>query len=320
MNEIHNPALRGIPTIGLGTAAWASPYPSVPQKQVIELITFALTKGVTFFDTAPKYGHGLCEQFLGIALRRIPRGRYILASKVGGYLEKPDGTHEYDISREGILQSVEASLKRLGTDTIDILHIHDPDHHYREALDVAFPTLAELRAQGVIKAIGAGMNQWQMLTDFAQKADFDCFLLAGRYTLLEQGALGLLNLCQSKGIAVFLGGVYNSGILATGAIPDARYNYRKAPPEILERVRRIEAVCARYAVPLYVAAVQFPLAHPGVAALVIGSQSPAELSETLAAQYWPVSPELWADLGAEGLIVADAPVPVPPAIDRHIND
>ncbi len=298
-----------VSSFGLGTAFLGENFKPTSEQAAFETINYALSKGINFIDTAPLYDAGVCEQRLGLALNAIPRDSYVLATKVGR-LVQPDRSVTFDYSRDGVLRSIEASLKRLQLDRLDILHIHDPDNHYREALDTAFSTLAELRSQGVIRAIGAGMNQWQMLADFARNADFDCFLLAGRYTLLEQGALAeFLPLCAARQISVFLGGVYNSGILATGGRPGAIYNYEAAPPEVLERVNKIEAVCARYDVPLNVAALQFPAAHPAVTALIVGAQSPAEIEANLQAFQHPIPSQLWADLKTEGLLDEAAPVP-----------
>ena len=260
-----------------------------------------------FFDTAALYGAGLSETRLGAALKGVPRDSYRVASKTGW--DTSDGTDRNNFSRDWTLFSVEASLKRLGLDTLDIVHVHDPDCCQQQALDEAFPALSGLRDQGVIRAIGAGMNQWQMLAHFAQHTDIDCCLLAGRYTLLEQGALPLLALCQARGITVFPGGVYNSGILVTGPVPGARYNYAPAPPEILERVSRLQAACARHAVPMHAAALQFPRAHPAVRTLVIGANNPAEFQAALDGLDAPIPAALWTDLRAEGLLDAGAPVP-----------
>lgn len=308
VTAVHAPAIWEIPPIGVGTGSWGPPYPSVPQEQALELVHFALSAEKAFFDTAPAYAHGLSEQWLGQGLRGTDRQRFIVSSKAGhGYNE--DGKFYWDWSREGILRSVETTRKRLGLEQIDILHLHDLDYDYKQALSTAYPTLLELRQQGVIRAIGVGVTRWQTLLKLARDADFDCFLLAGRYTLLEQGALELLDDCQQKGIAIFLGGVYNSGILATGAVSGARYEYRVAPPVILERVHCIEKVCARYGVPLQAAALQFPLAHPAVKALVIGSSSVAEHSRTLSFQCLPIPLEMWQELRAEGLLNPRAPAP-----------
>lgn len=304
-------AARGA-TTRLGTAFLGD----VPETQAVETIRHALASGATLLDTAPRYGAGLSERRLGIALAGVPRASYVLSSKVG-WLLTPDGGRQAAFDRDGVLRSIEASLRRLRTDRIDILHIHGPDDYYRAALGEASPTLAALRDQGVVGAIGAGMNQWRMLADFARHADFDSFLLAGRYTLLEQGALDeLFPLCQARGIALFLGGVFNSGILATGDGPGASYNYAAAPPAVAERVRRLGAACARHAIPLRVAAVQFPLAHPAVSALILGARSAAEVAANLAALHAPIPPALWTDLRAAGLLDESAPVPQLAGTDR----
>jgi D-threo-aldose 1-dehydrogenase len=197
----------------------------------------------------------------------------------------------------------------LGLDRIDILHIHDPDNHYDEAISGAYRALDRLRADGAIGAVSAGMNQAEMLTRFAGEGDFDCFLLAGRYTLLDQIALkDLLPECIKRGIAIIAGGVYNSGILADPK-PGAHYNYQTAPAELLERARRIRDVCARHDVPLKAAAVQFPLGHPAVACVVIGCRNAAQLDESLEMFALEIPPKLWRDLKAERLLPAEAPTP-----------
>ena len=303
--QVGKTAIR-VPYLGLGTA----PLPRAEDAVAVATVERALAEGVNFIDTAPLYGNGRSERLLGTALRGVPRDSYVLSSKVGR-LVVPDGPLPFDYSRDAVLRSFESSLERLGIGRIDIVLIHDPDDHRDEALETAFPTLAELRSQGVIGAIGAGMNQWQMLAHFARNADFDCFLLAGRYTLLEQTALDdFLPLCAEKQISVFTGGVYNSGILALGPDhPAATYNYAPAPPEIADRARRIAAVCDRHGVPLQVAAANFPLGHPAVTALLIGGESPAQFSETVAALRTPIPAALWDELKAEGLLREDAPRP-----------
>ncbi len=302
----HRLAAWPLPRIGLGTGTWDHDT-TLPQSRWDALVRFVLESPQPFIDTAALYGAGLSEQRLGLALRGVPRDRYQIASKAGW--DTSDGSNRNNFSRDFILRSVEASLKRLGLDYLDILHVHDPDCCPRQAQDEAFPTLCALRDQGLIGAVGAGMNQWEMLADFARQADVDCFLLAGRYTLLEQTALPLLNLCLERGLGLFLGGVYNSGILATGPVAGARYNYAPAPPEVLERARRLEAVCTRHGVALHAAALQFPLAHPAVRTLVIGANAPAEFASALSGVAQPLPPALWADLRAEGLLAAEAPVP-----------
>src|SRR5258706_3974915 len=223
-----------LPTIALGTGAWQQPN-AIQPKDIPALVEFVLSQPNPAFDTAPLYGSGDSETWLGAALRGVPRDSYLVTSKAGWAIQPGGAQAISDLSRDGILRSIEGSLKRLGLSYLDIAHAHDPDGHLREALDVVFPTLCALRDQGVVRAVGSGMNQWPMLVEFAQHADVDCFLLAGRYTLLEQTSLPLLKLCQDKGIVLFLGGVYNTGILATGAVPGARFQYDTAPAAIMEK-------------------------------------------------------------------------------------
>jgi D-threo-aldose 1-dehydrogenase len=207
------------------------------------------------------------------------------------------------------MRSVQESLERLQLERIDILHIHDPDNHYTEALHGAYKALDHLRSEGLIRAAGAGMNQAEMLARFARDGNFDCFLLAGRYTLLDQVALDdLLPISVERGIGIIGAGVYNSGILADPK-PGARYNYVAAPDALLERARKIQAVCSRHGVPLKAAAIQFPLGHPAVACIVVGCRSAAQLDESIEMFEAEIPPSLWQDLQAEGLLRADAPTP-----------
>lgn len=204
-----------------------------------EVVQHCLAQGVTFFDSAPLYGSGLSETRLGHALAGVPRQRFQIGTKIG-VVVNADGSTTRSYRRDAVKRSIADSLQRLGVDFVEIAHIHDadPDGNFRMALDEAYPVLADLKAQGVIRAIGAGMNQWQREAEFARSADFDCFLLAGRYTLLEQEPLAeYLPLCLEKQISVFLGGVFNTGILATGSIPAARYQYQPAPARIMEKTR-----------------------------------------------------------------------------------
>jgi D-threo-aldose 1-dehydrogenase len=299
-----------VPRLGFGTAPLGSPLNAPdPEALAVETIRYAVSAGLRLIDTSPMYGVGRSERLIGKALAHMPDKPVVLSTKVGRRVSA-DGTLVPDWTRDGILRGIEESLERLQVDHVDILLIHDPDEVYRQALDVVYPVLADLRKQGVIKAVGAGMNQWQMELQFARDGDFDCFLLAGRYTLLEQTALDeFLPYCVEHQISLMLGGVLNSGILATGAVPGATYNYEPAPPAIQERVRRIEAVCARHDVPLRVAALQFPLAHSAVASLVVGAQSPAEVQANIDALAVPIPSDLWAELRAEGLLHPAAPVP-----------
>ena len=300
--------LLQVTNFGLGTAPLAN-HKAVTEAEAVATIQAAVENGIQLFDTAPLYGAGVGEERLGKALQGIPRSSYKISTKIGRLIKDDRSGCSFDYSRDGVLRSLESSLQRLNTDYVDILHIHDPDNHQREALETAFPALAELRSQGVIKAIGSGMNQWQVLEHFARKADFDVFLLAGRYTLLEQTSLDFLQLCQAKGIGIFLGGVYNSGILASDLQAGAKYNYADAPAPIMVKARAIKALCDQYGVPLNVAALQFARAHPAVTALVVGAVSPAEVKTNLHSLGVAVPAALWQDLQVQGLIETDAPVP-----------
>ena len=307
---------------GLGTAPLAGLFQEVDEADALAVIERAWDAGVRFFDTAPLYGHGLAEIRLGKVLRQKPRDEFTLASKVGRLLRAdvapepgqsfrgtPPVNPTFDFSYDGAMRSVEESLERLGLDRIDILHIHDPDDHHDEALNGAYRALDRLRGDGTIGAVSAGMNQAEMLTRFAREADFDCFLLAGRYTLLDQVALNeLLPECVERGIAIIAGGVYNSGILADPK-PGAHYNYQTAPADLLERAQKIRDVCGRHHVPLKAAAEQFPLGHPAVACIVVGCRSVTQLDESIAMFESDIPPDLWRDLKAEGLLAAEAPTP-----------
>ncbi len=303
-----------VPTLGLGCAPLGGDggvFGMESDAAADATVQHALAKGVTFFDTAPLYGSGVSETRLGRALAGVPRNRYQIATKIGVVIN-PDGSSERSYRRDAVKRSIEGSLQRLGIDYVEVAHIHDadPEANLRIALDEAYPVLADFKAQGVIRAIGAGMNYWEPEAELARNADFDCFLLAGRYTLLEQAPIHeYLPLCLAKGISVFLGGVFNTGILATGSIPAARYQYRPAPPEMLEKTRRIEAICARHGVALKAAALQFPLAHPAVRSLVVGMISPQEIEQNLAALHAPIPDAFWAELRTAGLIEPDAPTP-----------
>ena len=212
------------------------------------------------------------------------------------------------------MRSLEESLERLQMDRVDILLVHDPDvddpeEDYRMALDQAFPTLVDLRAQGVIGAVGAGMNQWEVEWEFAKQVDVDCFLLAGRYTLLEQTSLDFLDWCTQNDVSIVLGGVYNSGILATGPIPGAKYDYEDAPADIVAKAERVQEVTQRHSVPLNVAAMQFARSHPAIASVVIGSANAAEAVENRAVWDIETPAAMWQELHDSGLIDPRAPLP-----------
>jgi D-threo-aldose 1-dehydrogenase len=282
------------------------------------VVDAAYEQGLRLFDTAPLYGSGLSEQRLGAVLRGKPRDEFLLSTKVGRLL-RPNGPSEptmfsgapalrpvFDFGYEATLRSLEESLTRLGLDRVDVVFIHDPDNHFEQALTGAYPALERLRSEHAIGAIGVGMNQAQLLARFAREGDFDCFLLAGRYTLLDTSGLDeLLPLCAERGISVVAGGVFNSGVLASGST----YDYKPAEREILERAGRLREVCARWDVPLEAAAIQFPLGHPAVACVVVGCRSPAEVEEDVRLFELEIPAGLWGGLKAEQLLPKAAPTP-----------
>lgn len=306
--------------LGVGTTAIGGLYSATSASSAEHTLQAAWDTGVRFFDSAPQYGNGMAEQRLGAFLQHKPRDEYVVCTKVGRLLRVPetqvvDGYYKgtpperpvFDFSYDGVMTSVEESLVRLGLDRIDVLHIHDPDNHYPQAIEGAYKALDRLRADGTIGAVGAGMNQSSMLAEFARNGQFDCFLLAGRYTLLEQGALTeLLPLCVQKNISIIIGGVYNSGILANPSA-GAKFNYEDADRSQIERALMLEKVCLSHGVPLKAAAIQFPLAHPAVASVLTGPRTPAEMLENAELFRTPIPSALWQDLKAQGLIAADAP-------------
>lgn len=314
--------------LGLGTAPLGGLYEAVDESGAMAVVEAAWSAGIRFFDTAPLYGYGLSERRLGAALRDKPRGEYVLATKVGRLLraggaadasQLQDGEPFYkgtpplnpvfDFTYEGVMRSVEESLERLGLDRVDILHIHDPDDNYEAALEGAYRALARLRSEGTIGAVGAGMNQAQMLARFARAADFDCFLIAGRYTLLDQSALeDLLPLCADSNISVIAGGVFNSGILAEPG-PGARFDYLPATAECVERAVRIQTVCELHDVPLKAAAIQFPLGHPAVTSVVVGCRSVSELLEDVEMIKVAIPSAVWLNLKADQLLPVETPTP-----------
>ncbi len=319
-----------ITRLGFGGAPLGNLFSVVAEQAAEQALDAAWLAGWRYFDTAPLYGHGLGERRVGGYLKTRPRDEYCLSTKVGrllveqdtkvdggAYVDVPNAAPVYDYSHDGALRSVEASLTRLGVGRIDVLLIHDIDRfthgdeqprRFKEAMDGAYPALADLRAQGVIGAIGLGVNEWQVCEAVARVADIDCVLLAGRYTLLEQEPLtSFLPLCQEKSISVIAGGIFNSGILATGPKPGAYYNYAPAPPAILERAAALERICRAHNVPLAAAALRFPLAHPAVAGVVVGARTAGEVRSNQDLLARPIPAALWADLKAERLISPDAP-------------
>jgi len=328
--------------IGFGAAPLGDLYSKLDDVTAIATVEHAHRGGVTLFDTSPHYGRGLAEHRCGTALRRVPRDSFVISTKVGRRMDpfgRPEPRagagpspgyiggfpHEavIDYSFDGTLRSAEQSLLRLGLDRIDILLIHDVDvwthgtdgaeRRFREAMEGAYPALDRLRREGLVTAIGLGLNEAEMCVRFAAAGEFDVMLLAGRYSLLEQPALDVfLPLAQRRGIGVMLGGVFNSGILATGAVPGAKYNYGDAPAEVMTRVAAIERVCRAHDVPLPAVAINFALAHPAVSSVVLGAVTPGEVQANLSTYRTAVPNALWRELRAEGLLGPGVPVPSQP--------
>ena len=310
--------------LGLGCAPLGDLYGSISDEQASEVVRRAVSLGLNLIDTAPLYGSGKSEKRVGQGLADMPRDSYILATKVGRVLEPSEGVDRgqeifenpppfvpvFDFSYDGVMRSFDESLERLGVDRIDILHIHDPDDHYEEAIGNAYPALDKLRSEGVISGVSAGMNQWEMLARFARSGEFDCFLLAGRYSLLDQSSLDeLLPLCLEKNVGIMAGGTYNSGILAKGAQKGAKYNYADAPSEILEKAQGLEVVAQRHQVSLKAASSQFVLAHPAITTIIPGTRQPDRVNENFQLLQEEIPVDFWAELKAENLIRKDAPVP-----------
>ena len=321
--------------LGLGTAPLGELFVKVEDHEADAVVASAWDAGVRFFDTSPWYGRGLSEHRLGRMLRRKPREKFVVSTKVGRVLRRPLNAKPikdqwiggfqfqpvFDYSYDGVMRSFEDSLQRLGINSIDLLLIHDLDaweHKPAGKLDAYFQqlivggwkALAELREAGAVKGIGAGLNAMGAIPRFLDLFDIDFFLLAMRYTLLEQDVLDEeFPRCAERGVGIVIGGGYNSGILATGAVPGAMYNYSPAPRPILERVANIEAICERYAVPLAAAALQFPLGHPVVASIIPGAVSAAQVKQNVAAFRYPIPSDLWAELKHERLVRNDAPTP-----------
>lgn len=306
--------------IGLGTSPFGNLFRESTDAGTTHAVDRAWEGGVRYFDTAPHYGLGLAERRLGAALRSYPRDEAVVSTKVGraliptpqhagrldddGFVVPAAFRRAWDFSRDGILRSLEQSLTRLGLDRVDVLYLHDPDDHWDEASTSGIDTLVELREQGVVGAIGAGMNQSAMLAEFVRRCDIDLVMLAGRFTLLDQGALDdLLPLALERGVGVVAAGVYNSGLLSRAVVTDdARFEYAAAPPEMIARARRIAAVCDRHGISLPTAAVQFPLRHPAVVTAVIGARDGRQIGEGLDRAAAEVPEELWNELAALGLV------------------
>jgi len=321
--------------LGLGGAPLGDLYERIPEARALGTLEAAYENGIRLFDTAPLYGYGLSEHRFGHVLRRHPRDSYVLSTKVGRYLiptapEKIDRGQwagglnmqpRFDYSYDGTMRALEQSFQRLGIERIDTVLIHDVDvwthgsaeayqARFREAVEGAYRALHELRAAGTVRAIGVGVNEIGPSRGFVTETDIDALMLAGRYTLLEQEPLDeLLPLLERRGVGILLAGPFNSGILASGPVAGAKYNYKPAPPEILRKTEQIEAVCARHGVKLAAAAIQFPLGHRVVAAIVPGAVRGEEVLANIALMTAKIPADLWAELKHEGLLRRDAPVP-----------
>ncbi|MET7724888.1 aldo/keto reductase [Streptomyces mirabilis] len=318
-----------VSALSFGAAGIGNLFTAVSDEQAYETVDAAWSGGIRYYDTAPHYGIGLSERRLGTALRDRPRAEYTLSTKVGRLLEPTgadaggddlaDGfavpaTHRrvWDFSAEGVRRGIEASLERLGLDRVDIVYLHDPDDHAEQAFHEGYPALERLRSEGVVGAIGAGMNQAEMLTRFVRDTDVDVVLCAGRYTLLDHDALTeLLPAAQERGTSVVIGGAFNSGLLADPR-PGATYNYATAPAELLDRALRLKEIAERHGTTLRAAALAFPAAHPAVASVLAGARSAHEVRDCVEQFTTQVPEDFWRELREAKLLPEDAPVPVPP--------
>ena len=293
-------------TLALGTAPLASVFWGNDAATAVETVSRALERGVEFFDTAPFYGLGESERRLGRALAAAGGPRPVIATKAGRLLtDEPDGSvgAHFDFGYDAAMRSLESSLARLGVDRVDIVHVHDPDDHIHEALEGTCPALVSLRDQGVISAVSLGTNSVVTAAAFLERADLDCMLVAGRYTLLDPSAAELIDACAARGVAYLAAGVFNSGVLARPR-EGSWFDYGPVPADLLARAGAIEAVCGRHGVALREAAVNFPLTNPSVTSVVVGMAAPAEVDENLAALRTPVPEDLWRELAEEGLVAA----------------
>jgi D-threo-aldose 1-dehydrogenase len=337
LRNLGRTALR-VTEIGFGGAPLGNLFAVVAEPDARASLATAWDNGCRLFDTSPLYGYGLSERRVGDALRDKPRDQYVLSTKVGrlirpgAHLRAP-GTDfqtpmpfhaKFDYSYDGTMRSIEDSLQRLGLDRIDVALIHDLARdwlgdeypiHLRTAMDGAYRALVELKKSGQIGAIGLGVNEVEACEEAMGHGDFDCFLLAGRYTLLEQGALDrFFPACQKRNISIIVGGPFNSGVLARVGQSDATYNYGAVPAEIARRAAALHETCAHHNVPLPAAAVQFPLAHPAVAAIIPGARNAAEVASHWQWARLKIPVALWEDLRARGLLHPQAPVPQGPVL------
>ncbi|MGF6882871.1 D-threo-aldose 1-dehydrogenase [Nocardia sp. GAS34] len=305
--------------LGFGAAPIGGLFEPMTDEQADEVLRAAWDAGIRYFDTAPHYGVGLSEQRLGRFLSQHPRDDYVVSTKVGrllvphngpaadvqgisGFYGTPNRDRRIDFSRDGVLRSLDDSLRRLGLDHVDILYIHDPDDHEEQALAEAYPALAQLRDEGVVSSIGVGVNQTRSPLRFVRETDIDCVLIAGRYTLLDtQAGAELLPLCAERGVDVVNAGIFNSGLLADPQ-PGATYDYEPAPHEIVQRATHIADICRRHQVSPAAVAIAFARNHPAVRTALIGMRTPAQVRQNSTAATSIVPARLWADLSAAGLL------------------
>jgi D-threo-aldose 1-dehydrogenase len=311
--------------VGLGGAPLGNLLGEVSDAEAVATVNAAWDEGWRFFDTAPHYGLGLAEERLGAGLQGKPRDEFVLSSKVGriiyeasdaatddeGFEISTTRRRRWDFSRDGVLRSIEDSLRRIGTDRLDVVFVHDPDDHYEDAIATAFPTLIELRDQGVIGAIGSGMNQSAMLTRFVNEVDIDVIMLAGRYTLIDPDGLDdVLPACLEHDVQVIAVGVFNSGLLSRPRpATDATFNYEPAAQTLIDKANKVADVCEAHGVTLPAAALAFPLAHPAVAGIAVGCRTPEEVHANAELARTEVPAALWSDLKSAGLLRDDAPTP-----------
>jgi D-threo-aldose 1-dehydrogenase len=311
--------------LGFGAAPIGNLYRETSDEEALGAVEAAWQTGVRYFDTAPHYGLGLSERRLGLGLTGRPRDEYVISTKVGRVLEPCDGEgfddegfavprhfrRIRDYSADGVRRSLESSLERLDTDRVEIVYIHDPDDHWDAAFSEAYPALESLRSQGVVGAIGVGMNQWEMPERFVRETDIDVVMLAGRYTLLEQPALpSFLPACLERGVSVVACGVFNSGLLSKPVVAsDAKYDYEDAPPELLARARAIATVCERHGVTLPEVAIQFALGHPAVVSVVVGARNAEQMTSNSRSFSVSIPAGLWDELRSLGLLGEEVPTP-----------
>ncbi|WP_130504457.1 aldo/keto reductase [Microterricola gilva] len=291
---------------GLGTARLSN---RADQAEATRVVAAAIERGVTYFDTAPFYEIGQAELAIGVALREIGDAPVTISTKVGRIVDPATGAWHYDFSRDGVLRSLDASFARLQRDHVDIVYVHDPDDHAAEASTGAIPALLQLRDEGVIGAVGVGMNQWQLPLEFVRNFDLDVLLIAGRYSLLDVSAADeLFPVCIERGIGVVLGGVFNSGILADPS-GQATFAYRPAAAEQLEMARRMQAIAVRHGFALADVAQAYSAAHPASTVVLIGVTDVAQLETNVAAWHRPIPDALWAELDAAGLLPRGGTLP-----------